>query len=150
MLLGFSLSAVITSRPNFNKEVTLARTQAEDAPDQADFMAQFNQLGANKTPQPIAWQQAVTAEECKAPAENSQQWLAEPQSSDSVETIRARLSDLQETYQRLPRISRMTSTSIKPAPEALYMRHFEWRIEHIGNRKYPTEARGGGWQARYN
>ncbi|MDG1164913.1 MAG: hypothetical protein P8N61_06030 [Porticoccaceae bacterium] len=68
MLLGFSFSAVIASRPNFNKEVTAARTQAEDAPDQADFMAQFNQLGANKTPQPIAWQQAVTAEESKAPA----------------------------------------------------------------------------------
>ena len=47
LLIGFSFAMPAGSPPSPSLDITLAQQPAEKAPDQADFIAQTNQLGAD-------------------------------------------------------------------------------------------------------
>ena len=168
LLLGLSFGAAKSPSPSLMMEVTLAYTPSEDAPDNAAFIAQVNQLGdeedsavleesflienlleetlleEKRTEEDIVKENpalSVQVEEYNEAPQDSRQWLARQEPRESVAALQAKLNRLQESYQSLPKISRMTSASTKSAPEAAYMRQFELRVEHVGNVNYPKEAR---------
>ncbi len=141
LLLGLSFGAAKSPSPSLMMEVTLAYTPSEDAPDNAAFIAQVNQLGDEEDIVKENPALSVQVEEYNEAPQDSRQWLAGQEPRESVAALQAKLNRLQESYQSLPKISRMTSASTKSAPEAAYMRQFELRVEHVGNVNYPKEAR---------
>jgi periplasmic protein TonB len=66
---------------------------------------------------------------------------AEDRSAAEIASLRARLAEQQQAYARLPRVHRLTSASTRAATEAAYLFNWKQRIETIGNRNYPMEAR---------
>ena len=133
LLLGLSFGAAKSPSPSLMMEVTLAYTPSEDAPDNAAFIAQVNQLGDEEDIVKENPALSVQVEEYNEAPQDSRQWLAGQEPRESVAALQAKLNRLQESYQSLPKISRMTSASTKSAPEAAYMRQFELRVEHVGN-----------------
>ena len=144
LLLGLSFGAAKSPSPSLMMEVTLAYTPSEDAPDNAVFIAQVNQLGDEEVSAVLEESflienrleenptLPVQVEEYNEAPQDSRQWLAGQEPRESVAALQAKLNRLQESYQSLPKISRMTSASTKSAPEAAYMRQFELRVEHVG------------------
>ena len=132
LLLGLSFGAAKSPSPSLMMEVTLAYTPSEDAPDNAAFIAQVNQLGDEEDIVKENPALSVQVEEYNEAPQDSRQWLAGQEPRESVAALQAKLNRLQESYQSLPKISRMTSASTKSAPEAAYMRQFELRVEHVG------------------
>jgi len=65
----------------------------------------------------------------------------EDRSAEEIASLRARLAEQQQAYARLPRVHRLTSASTRAATEAAYLFNWKQRIETIGNRNYPMEAR---------
>lgn len=55
--------------------------------------------------------------------------------------LRARLADRRREYARFPRTLRLTAASAKSAEQAAYLGDWVTRVEDIGNRHYPEEAR---------
>ncbi|MCB1616219.1 MAG: energy transducer TonB [Pseudomonadales bacterium] len=58
-----------------------------------------------------------------------------------IATLHARLDRLRQEYAKKPRISTLTAVSAKSAPEAEYLAIWQEKIERLGNRYYPEEAR---------
>lgn len=61
-----------------------------------------------------------------------------------IATLHARLDTLRQEYARRPRISTLTAVSTKSAAEAEYLYIWQEKIERLGNRYYPEEARSRG------
>ena len=161
LLIGLSFAMPAGSPPSPSLDITLAQQPAEKAPDQADFIAQTNQLGAddqqtvsqpqNLWQQPSVEQQRIDSAEQTLLTHNS-----DAQVSDSKETpkadqeqpdrdaMQAELARLKQAYNNIPRVLRMTSVSAKSADAAAYMVYFEEKVEQIGNLNYPREARSQG------
>jgi len=55
--------------------------------------------------------------------------------------LQARLADRRREYARFPRTLRLTAASAKSAEQAAYLGYWVTRVEDIGNRHYPEEAR---------
>lgn len=56
-------------------------------------------------------------------------------------SLRAKLDEQQRQYSKLPRVLRVTSASTMAADHAAYLQYWIDRIEVVGNRNYPEEAR---------
>jgi periplasmic protein TonB len=63
------------------------------------------------------------------------------QSSEQIASLLARLDAQQEAYARLPRVERLTSAATRAAADAAYLYAWKQRVETIGNRYYPVEAK---------
>ena len=64
---------------------------------------------------------------------------SEPESE--VASLLARIDEQTRAYAQIPRVQRMTSVSAKAADDAAYLLAWTERIETVGNRNYPSEAR---------
>ena len=167
LLIGLGFAMPAGSPPSQSIDVTLAQHHSDQAPDQADFIAQTNQIGTDKKQQllqpqeqgqrPPAEQQRSNSAEpillshsdegnnAKADIPNEQPNLDQQESTQpDVGAIEAELDRLKRAYNNLPRVLRMTSVSAKSADAAAYMHYFEETVEQIGNVNYPTEARSQG------
>lgn len=56
-------------------------------------------------------------------------------------SLKAKLDEQQRQYSKLPRVLRVTSASTMAADHAAYLQYWIDRIEVVGNRNYPEEAR---------
>ena len=163
LLIGLSIAMPAGSPPRQSMDVTLALHQSNEAPDQAEFIAQSNQLGTDEQQilqsqdsgrQPQAQQQRSNPAEqiiLSHSGENSSAQVDRPtqrepsqETHSEMGTIQAELERLKQAYSNLPRVLRMTSVSAKSADAAAYMHYFEERVEQIGNVNYPREARSQG------
>lgn len=165
LLIGLSIAMPAGSPPSQSMDVTLALHQSDEAPDQAEFIAQSNQLGTDEQQQILQSQdsgrQPQTEQQRSNPAEqiilshsgedNNNAQVDRPtqrepsqESNSEMGAIQAELERLKQAYSNLPRVLRMTSVSAKSADAAAYMHYFEERVEQIGNINYPREARSQG------
>ena len=142
LLLGLSFVLAPGSAPESSLEVTLAINTQQTESDKPRFIAQSDQSGkdaAQLSPDSaelLLENQLTSDNQADEELHTEQHWLGQ-----SEQAMRAKLNHLQQSYQRLPKISRMTAVSAKSAPEAAYMYYFEQTIETIGNLNYPKEAR---------
>lgn len=160
LLIGLTFAMPAGSPPSPSMDITLAHQPSEEAPDQADFIAQTNQLGTDDQQQmlqpqqpgqqPIAEQQRSDLSEQKILSHTSDQGnlqanqpKADQQQADRG-AMQAELDRLQQAYNQIPQVLRMTSVSAKSADAAAYMVYFEEKVEQIGNINYPREARSQG------
>jgi protein TonB len=160
LLIGLSFAMPAGSPPSPSLDITLAQRPSDEAPDQADFIAQTNQLGTDDQQQmlqpreleqqPILEQKNPDSSQQKALSHNSDQGAAQadkpdtdPQQSERG-AMEAELDRLQQAYSQIPQVLRMTSVSAKSADAAAYMYYFEEKVEQIGNVNYPREARTKG------
>jgi protein TonB len=160
LLIGLTFAMPAGSPPSPSMDITLAHQPSEEAPDQADFIAQTNQLGTDDQQQmlqpqqpgqqPIAEQQRSDLSEQKILSHTSDQGnlqanqpKADQQQADRG-VMQAELDRLQQAYNQIPQVLRMTSVSAKSADAAAYMVYFEEKVEQIGNINYPREARSQG------
>jgi protein TonB len=58
-----------------------------------------------------------------------------------VASLLARIDEQTRAYAQIPRVERLTSVSAKAAEDAAYLLAWTERVESVGNRNYPREAR---------
>lgn len=160
LLIGLSFVMPAGSPSSPSLDITLAHQPSDEAPDQADFIAQTNQLGTDDQEQilqpresgqqPILEQKSSDLSEQKILSHNSDQGAAQADkpATDPQQpkrgAMQAELDRLQQAYSQIPQVLRMTSVSAKSADAAAYMHYFEEKVEQIGNVNYPREARSQG------
>ncbi len=66
---------------------------------------------------------------------------AEPAPSTEIASLLARLDEQARAYAKRPRVQRMTSASTRAAEDAAYLLAWTERVETVGNRNYPAEAK---------
>lgn len=66
------------------------------------------------------------------------------QRNQEIASLEAQLDAQRQAYAKRPRIRRLTSTATRQADDALYLHHWRTRVEAVGNRHYPEEARARG------
>jgi protein TonB len=66
---------------------------------------------------------------------------ADPVPSTEIASLLARLDEQARAYAKRPRVQRMTSASTRAAEDAAYLLAWTERVETVGNRNYPVEAR---------
>ena len=64
-----------------------------------------------------------------------------PATQAEFASLRAKLDDQRRQYSKLPHVLRVTSASTLAADHAAYLRYWIDRIEQVGNRNSPEEAR---------
>ena len=160
LLIGLSFAMPAGSPPNPSIDITLAQQPSDEAPDQADFIAQTHQLGTDDQQQvlqpqdqgqqpAIEQQRSDSAEQAVLSREGDSQTnkSVEPRNADQQPdrvAMQAELDRLKQAYNKMPQVLRMTSVSAKSADAAAYMVYFEEKVEQIGNVHYPREARTQG------
>lgn len=66
---------------------------------------------------------------------------ADPVPSTEIASLLARLDEQARAYAKRPRVQRMTSASTRAAEDAEYLLGWTERVETVGNRNYPAEAK---------
>lgn len=66
---------------------------------------------------------------------------ADPVPSTEIASLLARLDEQARAYAKRPRVQRMTSASTRAAEDAEYLLAWTERVETVGNRNYPAEAK---------
>lgn len=64
-----------------------------------------------------------------------------PEPGSEVASLLARIDEQTRAYAQIPRVQRLTSVSAKAAEDAAYLLAWTERVESVGNRNYPVEAR---------
>ncbi len=172
LLIGLSFSMPAGSPPSPSLDIILAQQPSDEAPDQADFIAQADQQGTDNQqqvlqPQNQGQQRAVTQQRSGSPkqpilsrdsdsdsdSDSETDKSKEPIDTDQQQSDRgaadrgsmqAEFDRLKREYNKIPRVLRMTSVSAKSANAAAYMHYFEEKVEQIGNLNYPRKARSQG------
>ncbi len=180
--LGFALESAKQTPPRL--EITLAPHRTLEAPKQADFLSQHNQLGSGtleekqelttddlalledntirKTVEAVARppQMAqlvpstvisrqdslaqMTAPKLASQAEANgqaeiEQIFEEPE--QQIQSLEARLDRQRRAYTRRPKVHRITSVATLQSDDARYQLEWQQKVEKVGNRYYPEEAR---------
>lgn len=63
------------------------------------------------------------------------------QRSLEIASLEAKLDIQRQAYAKRPRVRRLTSVSTRRSEDALYLHNWRTRVEAIGNRNYPQQAR---------
>lgn len=181
--VGFSFLSESVQLPAI--EITLAQYRSEQAPEQADFVAQMDQAGSGSLEERVApstpfvsvfhdnvVQEVVPLPTSPAPtprtdtdltlltardADTVQNQQPEELLTDSdnppaehdipddislaIATLQARLDRQQQAYANRPRRHTISSASTRQRHDAEYLDSWRQRIEAVGNRHYPEEAR---------
>lgn len=66
---------------------------------------------------------------------------ADPVPSTEIASLLARLDERARAYAKRPRVQRMTSASTRASEDADYLLAWTERVETVGNRNYPLEAK---------
>lgn len=153
LLIGLSFAMPAGSPPSPSMDITLAHVPSEEAPDQADFIAQANQLGNDDQQkmlqlqdqqQPAVERQYSDSAGQAALSSESIAKVNKLQEQSNRDVMQTELDRLKQAYNKIPRVLRMTSVSAKSADAAAYMHYFEEKVEQVGNVNYPKEARSQG------
>lgn len=181
--VGFSFLSESVQLPAI--EITLAQYRSEQAPEQADFVAQMDQAGSGSLEERVApstpfvsvfhdnvVQEVVPLPTSPAPTPRTDTDLtlltardtdtvqnqqpeelltdsdnppAEHDTPDDISlaiaTLQARLDRQQQAYANRPRRHTISSASTRQRHDAEYLDSWRQRIEAVGNRHYPEEAR---------
>ncbi len=70
--------------------------------------------------------------------------LTEQYLSHDIESLQAHLDSLQNSYAKMPKVTRLTSVSTAYAAEADYLLKWQQQVEKTGNRFYPKRAKALG------
>jgi len=65
----------------------------------------------------------------------------DPAASTEIASLLARLDEQARAYAKRPRVQRMTSASARASEDAAYLLAWTERVETVGNRNYPAEAK---------
>jgi len=63
-----------------------------------------------------------------------------------IASLEAKLSEQQQLYAKGPKIRTITSMSAKASEDAAYINSFREKIEYVGNKYYPHEAKKNGYE----
>lgn len=184
IILGVTFTNEIRNTSMHTLEITLVQNQSSDRPDQAEFLAQFNQAGSgtltekrmittlDQSQDPDS-REDISAQDQKSvnmlveqaqnpvittrkntdlddPGTESTRPVTRDDNSDErlqpeynleVASLEARLDRQQQIHAKQPRIKRLTSQSTVASQDALYLDAWRRKIETVGNKNYPEEAR---------
>ena len=140
-------------------EVTLAMRPAQQAPDEAQLLAQANQVGQDmenyfqpppppptRAAKPRASEQSNTAlVDTRSNSRRIEQQLdtLNPEVArlrQELEALEAELQEQTEAYEQRPRVRRLTAASARQAVDAAYLHQWRARLEAVGNRYYPEAS----------
>lgn len=115
----------------------VSQTERAPAPAEASESAVLTARESERlAPAQAPQEQATRASD--APAREQGE---ETRTAREIASLAALLDAQQRAYARLPRVHRLTSVSTRRAEDAVYLFNWKQRIESIGNRNYPAEAR---------
>ncbi len=192
IVFGIGIAASPLVKQNQQMEVSLSIAKSEQAPDEAEFIAETNQIGSgrlDKSAELTTTQEALFRD--KKVKEAHEIFL--PQASEleaivpelkplttiseseqrvaldevdyleyqrrkenlgtgeflamldlSISSMEAKVADALQAETKKPRSLILDSTSTLAAEDAAYVRAWRDRVEVIGNRNYPREARSQG------
>lgn len=103
--------------------------------------SQQQKLIAASAPSPL---KSAASAEREAPQQQADSDLTLLQRSLEIASLEAKLDIQRQAYAARPRIRRLTSVATRRAEDALYLNEWRTRIEEIGNRHYPQQARDKG------
>ncbi len=63
-----------------------------------------------------------------------------------IASLQARLAEQKQLYAKGPKVRQITSVSAKAADDAAYIHSFREKVEYMGNKYYPHEARQQGYE----
>jgi len=112
----------------------LRQDQAPPAPPPEPGDARLATELGNRAVHPADEPPQRTTEVSPAPA-------PQQRSATEIASLIARLDEQSRAYAARPRVERLTSVSAQAAADAAYLLAWTQRIEAIGNRNYPLEAR---------
>lgn len=130
-------------------ETTAPRAPIPDA-NLPSAVARQNSASEPPTPTADPVLSALRASERLAQSEEAVPDLPRPQAgsetaqaepASEVASLLARIDEQTRAYAQIPRVQRLTSVSAKAADDAAYLLAWTERIESVGNRNYPAEAR---------
>jgi protein TonB len=79
--------------------------------------------------------------ERELPPQHNQGDTTTLQRSLEIASLEAKLDIQRQAYAARPRIRRLTSVAARQSEDALYLHNWRTRIEQVGNRHYPEQAR---------
>ncbi|MDP2226046.1 MAG: energy transducer TonB [Moraxellaceae bacterium] len=82
-----------------------------------------------------------TSEEREEQSQIRDSQLAMAWQSDEISSLEARLAAKKQAYAKRPKIRTVSSVSTKQDRDAAYIDAFRSRVEEVGNKNYPQEAR---------
>lgn len=88
-----------------------------------------------------AQDKAAQRPELEAATQQAQSDVTILQREQEIASLEAKLDIQRQAYAARPRIRRLTSVATKRAEDAAYLNSWRERIEAIGNRNYPAQAR---------
>lgn len=162
-LLEITLAVSRSDQPN-TKADFLAQANQQGSGDSEETQAIYSQLDTpyqSQQTKPIAQQSEQYRTSRDFPvlnADTGEAWsLSEPDENTAEEVVddpaneqlmhqdiaslQAHLDQLQNTYAKMPRITRLTSVSTQFAEAATYLLEWQQKIEQVGTRFYPENAK---------
>lgn len=162
-LLEITLAVSRSDQPN-TKADFLAQANQQGSGDSEETQAIYSQLDTpyqSQQTKPIAQQSEQYRTSRDFPVLNAasgESWsLSEPDENTAEEVVndpaneqlmhqdiaslQAHLDQLQNTYAKMPRITRLTSVSTQFAEAATYLLEWQQKIEQVGTRFYPENAK---------
>lgn len=190
VIFGLGFDALLPDASAKLLEVTLTQFKNDDAPANADFVAQHNQQGSGtldksaqlstdhqsiyqdnivrkiqlNTPtviktdplkqkkvlstaisdQQIYAQENKELKDLQHLAKSTQEQLEEQ--NLEIASLQAKLNQQKQLFAKGPKIRQITSVSAKAADDAAYINSFREKIEYVGNKYYPREAKAKGYE----
>ena len=89
----------------------------------------------------LSWKEHSRNEERKAQAKKQQSNSPDLARVAMIATLEAQYAKRKQEYSRKTNIRTVDSVSAKGSPEAAYMDRFRQKVEQLGNKHYPEEAR---------
>lgn len=190
IIFGVGFDSLLPNASAKLLEVTLTQFKNDDAPDEADFVAQHNQRGSGSlnesaqlsTDHKSIYQDNVVKKiqlnkptviktdtqqlkqviankvsETQIYANNNlqkreHQYLEKShqkqltQQSIEIASLQAKLNQEKQLYAKGPKTRQITTVSARASEDAAYINSFREKIEYIGNKYYPSEAKRLGYE----
>ena len=190
VIFGLGFDALLPDASAKLIEVTLSQFKNDDAPKNADFVAQHNQQGSGtleESAQLASDQKSIYQDNVSRKIQLNkpsvirsdplqQKKVLLSQISDDqiyantlqqkrsfqhleksnrenlvaqnleIASLQAKLSQQKQLYAKGPKVRQITSVSAKASEDAAYIHSFREKIEYVGNKYYPDEAKRNGYE----
>lgn len=190
IIFGIGFDSLLPNASAKLLEVTLTQFKNDDAPEQADFVAQHNQQGSGSldesaqlsTDHKSIYQDNVVKKiqlnkpsVIKTDTEQLKKVIASKvseekiyannnlqkrefqhleksdreqltQQSFEIASLQAKLNQEKQLYAKGPKTRQITTVSARASEDAAYINSFREKIEYIGNKYYPSEAKRLGYE----
>lgn len=109
--------------------------------EQKEEPVEASQAGERTLTTTASWDIKAQAEKNKQARKQRRQQDQQASVASMIATLEAQYANKKQEYSRATSVHTVDSVSTRSEPSALYMNQFRRKVEKIGNRNYPAEAR---------